>query len=372
MRGMLFVVVSFVITILCWGMYGPVLHWGQEGMSDVAGQYARLRPFICVGLAYFAIGVIVPAVLLKTKGENGSWTSQGAMLSLFAGALGAIGALGIIMAFTFGGRPSYVMPLVFSGAPVVNSFLTIYLTKKFNEIGPLFLTGLVMVILGAATVLIFKPAPAKKVVAAPTAEQTIDATATDGTTAKEPGTFANLKTGSFNLVMRTLSIATVVLCWGAYGPTLHKGQAAMQNSRMRPLLCVGLAYFAIAVVVPSIWLGISPEASSYSPGGTFWSLAAGAAGAVGALGIIMAFNFGGKPVYVMPLVFGGAPVVNSFFTLVAQGTWSQVSPLFLAGLILAAAGAAMVLVFAPKGGPPKKPVVDAEPAPSDAPEASPA
>ena len=44
----------------------------------------------------------------------------------------------------------------------------------------------------------------------------------------------------------------------------------------------------------------------------------GAAGALGALGIIMAFNFGGKPVYVMPLIFGGAPVVNTFFTITAE------------------------------------------------------
>ncbi len=68
----------------------------------------------------------------------------------------------------------------------------------------------------------------------------------------------------------------------------------------------------------------------------------------------MAFNFGGKPVYVMPLVFGGAPVVNTFFTLIAQDRLSEVKSLFLAGLILVIAGAAMVLVFAPKGAPPKK------------------
>jgi hypothetical protein len=81
----------------------------------------------------------------------------------------------------------------------------------------------------------------------------------------------------------------------------------------------------------------------------------GAAGAIGALGIIMAFNFGGKPVYVMPLVFGGAPVVNTFFTITASGLWDEVNALFVAGLMLVIAGAAMVLVFAPKGSPPPKP-----------------
>ncbi len=160
---MLFIVVSFLVTIFCWGIYGPVLHWGQAGMATDPGEYARLLPFVCVGLAYFAIGVVVPLAWLGTKGEAGEWTTLGALLSLAAGALGAIGALGIILAFNFGGKPSYVMPLVFGGAPVVNSFLTIYLARKMKEIGPIFLAGLVMVVLGAVIVLVFKPSDAKPV-----------------------------------------------------------------------------------------------------------------------------------------------------------------------------------------------------------------
>ena len=76
----------------------------------------------------------------------------GIIWSLAGGAVGAIGALGIIMALYFGGKPVYVMPLVFGGAPVVNSFLTIVWAKKLREVGPLFLAGLVMVVLGAVTV----------------------------------------------------------------------------------------------------------------------------------------------------------------------------------------------------------------------------
>lgn len=349
MRGLLFVVASFSATIFAWGLYGPTLHIGQAGMSTVDGEYARLRPFVCVGLAYFAIGVIVPAVLLSTKGEKGAWTTRGAVMSLAAGALGAVGALGIIMAFTFGGRPSFVMPLVFGGAPVVNSFLTIYWAKRMKEIGPVFLAGLVMVVLGAVTVLLFKPGPPKPEAVA----QAIEVVAAVDPTAGIETTDAGIYGGKF--LMQLLSIATVVVCWGAYGPVLHHGQAAMQQSRLRPLLCVGLAYFGIAVLVPQLLLsGPIPEESHYSFLGTIWSLAAGAAGAIGALGIIMAFNFGGRPVYVMPLVFGGAPVVNTFATIIAQGQMDQVSAFFLAGLILVIAGAAMVLVFAPKGPPPKK------------------
>ena len=102
---------------------------------------ARLRPFVCVGLAYFLIGVIVPSLWLHFRGEKGEWTLRGIIWSLAGGALGAIGALGIILAFTFGGKPIYVMPLVFGGAPVVNAFLTIYLARRMKEIGPWFLAG---------------------------------------------------------------------------------------------------------------------------------------------------------------------------------------------------------------------------------------
>jgi hypothetical protein len=332
MRSLLLVIVSLLVTILAWGMYGPVLHGGQHDMSTVGGL-ALMRPLVCVGLAYFAIGVIVPAVLLRMNGEQGDWTFTGIVFSLAGGALGALGALGIIFAFHFGGKPVYVMPLVFGGAPVVNSFLTITLARRMKEIGPVFLAGLVMVLLGAMIVLLWAPHGEAKPAAA---------------AAELPAETSRM----LEFVWRFAAIALAIACWGSYGPVLHKGQAAMHHSRLRAFLCVGLAYFVIAVLVPEMWLAAVPEASEYNFSGTFWSLAAGAAGAIGALGIIMAFNFGGKPVYVMPLVFGGAPVVNTLFTTIAGGLWSKVSPLFLAGLILVIAGSAMVLVFAPKGAPP--------------------
>ena len=356
MRSMLFVVVSFMVTILAWGMYGPVLHWGQEGMKTGA-ELARLRPFICVGLSYFAIGVIVPAILLQTKGEKGSWTGKGILFSLAGGALGAIGALGIILAFKFGGKPVFVMPLVFGGAPVINSFLTIYMAKRMKEIGPIFGAGLVMVLLGAVTVLTFAPRAAKH-----DAKDEAAAVETEEAEAGEDQEEPRKRGPVGNFLMQILSIAMVIACWGAYGPVLHKGQAAMEHSRLRPLLCVGLAYFAIAVFVPALWLSVWSEASSFGNiMGTIWSLSAGAAGAIGALGIIMAFNFGGRPVYVMPLVFGGAPVVNTLMTTILGGLWGELNAAFLAGLILVIAGAAMVLVFAPKGPPSKTEAKPPEP-----------
>ncbi|RIK85221.1 MAG: hypothetical protein DCC67_04170 [Planctomycetota bacterium] len=365
MRNLVLIVASFCVTIVGWGLYVPMLRWGQVDMS-LTGVPARWRPFVCVGLAYFLIGVIVPVVLLKLRGERGAWTITGIIYSLLGGTLGALGALGIILAINFGGNPIYVAPLVFGSAPVVNSFLTIYLAGKMRDIGPLFLAGLVMVTLGAVTVLVFAPhkkgQPPAATVAAEAAPAPADATA--AAPVRQPGNKAS------RFVLQLLSVAMVALCWGSYGPTLHKGQAAMMHSRLRPLLCVGLAYFAIAVLVPNLLLiGVVDEASRFTWSGTTWSLLAGAAGAVGALGIIMAFNFGGRPVYVMPLVFGGAPVVATLTSTVSDDLLGDLGPMFLAGLILVIAGSAMVLVFAPKGHAPAPVAAPAAPTPQSHPPA---
>ena len=104
MRNTLYLILAIALTVLCWGMYGPVVQKGQIGMSLLGPEHpARLRPFVCVGLAYFLIGVIVPSLWLHFRGEKGEWTLTGIIWSLAGGALGALGALGIVLAFTFGG-----------------------------------------------------------------------------------------------------------------------------------------------------------------------------------------------------------------------------------------------------------------------------
>ena len=54
MKNLLAIVAFTLLTMLCWGIYGPVLQQGQIAMHN------GLRPFICVGLAYFIIAVIAP------------------------------------------------------------------------------------------------------------------------------------------------------------------------------------------------------------------------------------------------------------------------------------------------------------------------
>lgn len=357
MRSFGFLIFVFM-TFVCWGVYGPTLHLGQEGMG-AEGQKSSLRPFVCVGIAYFLIAVIYPVIVLVTKGETGKWTSFGFVWSFVAGAVGAVGALGIIMAFKFGGKPVYVMPLVFGCAPVVNTIVTMLMSRTAKQASLLFYIGVLIVAVGAAGVMYFKPVKDSK----PDQESAMVLQAQDSAeVAQEPEASdssveddADKKDSSFFWV--ALSVAVTALCWGAYGPVLHRGQAQMEGSRLRPFLCVGLAYFAIAVVIPFFLMSSYPEpgpatGSIWFNSGMTWSLLAGAAGAIGALGIIYAFNFGGKPIFVMPLVFGIAPVVNTFTEIVSKQLYGQVSEMFYLSLLLVILGAVMVLICAPRG---KKP-----------------
>ena len=162
MRGMLAIFVFIALAAFSWGGYGPVLQKGGAAMAEIvdgAPRSSPWRPFACVGVAYFLLAVLVPGAMLAANGEKGAWTSGGIFWSLAAGAAGALGALGIIMALKNHGNPLYVMPLVFGGAPVVNTFLTIVDEQIVSrrDVGPMFMAGLILVVSGAATVLVFRP-----------------------------------------------------------------------------------------------------------------------------------------------------------------------------------------------------------------------
>ncbi|MEY4565832.1 MAG: hypothetical protein RLY14_802 [Planctomycetota bacterium] len=432
MKNILAVLPFVAMTFLSWGVYGPLLHEGKHAMEN-----SSLRPFVGVGIAYFFIAVLVPVLMLR-RGEKGFWSVGGTLLSFLAGSVGALGALGVILALTAGGKPIFVMPVVFGFAPVVNTLVTSWLSKTFDQINPRFLAGMAAVALGAVGVLVFKPAtptPAASHAAATHSTSNTDkpatniessdssgaksdssetkeeatSTATDATAttdakseeksgdsatngetsssektekkvteekvaeekatekkegdaasdhqssatpqaAKPAAATANSSASSLNLrVIGSLIMAA--LCWGSYGPFLHIGQMKMGGSRLRPFCCVGLAYFIIAVALPLMILAAWQEPGKWTFSGTLWSIAAGSAGALGALGIILAFNFGGKPIYVMPLIFGFAPVVNTLTTMITSGTIQQGNFFFLASLAVVIAGAVTVLIFAPKPKP---------------------
>jgi hypothetical protein len=137
-----------------------------------------------------------------------------------------------------------------------------------------------------------------------------------------------------------------VLSWGMYGPTLHRGQVQLGNP-LRALLCVGIAYFLIGVLVPVISLSYQGGLKDFNLGGSILATIAGGLGALGAVCIIWAFRFGGLPTYVMPLVFGGAPLVNVMYSMWVHPPKTAPNPLLYVGFLLASVGAGMVLYFKP-------------------------
>ena len=466
MKGLHFVLLFTAMTFIAWGAYGPTLRHGTHSLDNDS-----LRAFVGVGLAYFLIAVLIPMVILKKNKESGSWTASGVIYSLVAGTVGALGALGIILALGNGGETVYVMPIVFGFAPIVNTLVTSFIGKTFNQIRPIFIGGIATAALGAVGVLYYsqgatapskpkaaevtpavyrlsnsnlstlgqeetkpqptqepqpsqepKPAtepatepasqpqtgqaetptapapteqPATTPASTPTAETPKQETTpaqeptapapktTEPTTPTEPAEPASnidesMKTESDdgeakpasesetdksttkpvvggkekNVSAIILSIIMAAICWGSYGPMLHIGQSKMSGSRLRPFICVGIAYFLIAVLVPlALIYGRANDSGSWTPGGMTWAFFAGVAGAVGALGVILAFNAGGKPIYVMPLVFGFAPVINTSITLSEKNAWGLVPIMFWVSLGVAIAGAVTVLITAPKPKP---------------------
>jgi hypothetical protein len=141
-------------------------------------------------------------------------------------------------------------------------------------------------------------------------------------------------------------VAGAVLSWGAYGALLHLGQTQLGNP-LKALLCVGAAYFLIGVLLPVAALGSQGQLSDFPTQGLINATVAGGLGAAGAACIIWAFRTGGLPVYVMPLVFGGAPIVNVLVSMVIHPPKAALNPMLFVGFLLASIGAGMVLYFRP-------------------------
>lgn len=147
-----------------------------------------------------------------------------------------------------------------------------------------------------------------------------------------------------------LFVCGTVLCWGAYGPAFHAGQEGFVDAdrtarAMRTLLCVGGAYFVLAVILPMVYLGTKAQIAGFTFKGIAGASLAGALGAGGAICIAWAFKHGGVPLYVMPLVFGGAPIMNAVVALTRGGKWSTVHPVMFLGIVFTGTGAYLILSF---------------------------
>jgi len=155
-----------LMTVCAWGLYGIFLHSGQVAMNDVT--HGRNKAFLFVGVAYFLIAVLAPLIILKIQGATWTFPSQGVWWSLIAGVVGAVGAFCVLLAFGAGGKPSYVMSIIFAGAPIVNAVLGLLMHPPaggVSVIKPQFFVGIILAAIGGCLVTFYKPPPPKKVVA---------------------------------------------------------------------------------------------------------------------------------------------------------------------------------------------------------------
>ncbi len=107
------------------------------------------------------------------------------------------------------------------------------------------------------------------------------------------------------------AVALVWVFWGKYGVQVHSAIDGFKKSGMRAMISLSTAYVVVALGA----LGFDPDAS-FSGAGFTRGLGAGLITTLGAWGIVFGNRYvkGGQSI-VMPLVFGGAPVVNSFYVM---------------------------------------------------------
>ena len=114
------------------------------------------------------------------------------------------------------------------------------------------------------------------------------------------------------------------LCWGTYvpliafgGKNLSAGPAHPFAGRYAAFMCVGIAYFVLAIVFPLARSFSVGEVIPTKPVGLTFSILAGVAGALGALGVIFA-TANALPedrIYIAPLIFTLAPLLNTLVSL---------------------------------------------------------
>ncbi len=165
-----------LLTVLSWGVYGILLHKARSymPMGPETGN-AGLKAFLFVCVAYAIIGVIA-AFVLKARGTNWSFTGaegSGIPMSLIAGIAGALGAFTLVLALGAAATPiikggggfglaaaAAVMPIVFAGAPIVNTVVAMFVHPPEGGWARLplpFIIGCVMAAGGAFLVAKFAP-----------------------------------------------------------------------------------------------------------------------------------------------------------------------------------------------------------------------
>lgn len=161
------------LTVVCWGVYGVWLHKGQIGMEDMVN--GRYKAFLYVGIAYVLVAVLAPLVMLRLYGKPGdtnflSYPTMGWKWSLIAGAVGAVGAFGVLLAFGAAPQPKaayvpVVMSIIFAGAPIVNAAVAMMSHPPEGGLSSVkwqFWAGILIAAIGGSMVAKYKPdAPTK-------------------------------------------------------------------------------------------------------------------------------------------------------------------------------------------------------------------
>lgn len=155
-----------LMTVISWGVYGVILHKGRGHMPmGPETPHAGLKAFLFVCVAYALIGV-ASAALLKVRGSDWSFTGDGIRWSLIAGAAGAVGAFTLVLALGAaapiykGAAAAAVMPIVFGGAPVINTLTAMLLHPPnggFKTIPLPFMLGCILAAVGAFMVAKYAP-----------------------------------------------------------------------------------------------------------------------------------------------------------------------------------------------------------------------
>ncbi|CAN5531273.1 hypothetical protein BH11PLA2_BH11PLA2_46480 [soil metagenome] len=129
---------------LAWGTYVPIIFYGGGELSllNPAGKPigigGRLASILCVGGAYFVLGVLVPLAILATNDSaKVDWKTSGITFAGLAGVMGALGAICVIFASKAamdqavdeGVNPAtyrvFIAPLIFCLAPLINTILSL-------------------------------------------------------------------------------------------------------------------------------------------------------------------------------------------------------------------------------------------------------
>lgn len=187
------------------------------------------------------------------------------------------------------------------------------------------------------------------------------------------------------------------LAWGTYVPLIFFGGQMLSpltpagtpigiGGRLASILCVGVAYFVLAVMIPVALMATRDDATANWRGvGLTFSALAGVAGAVGAICVIFASNAavsaakaeGINPatyrVYIAPLIFCLAPLINTVLSLfwhpdAKSGDWSvfhfdMPGWKLWAGIVLVSLGTFLVLMSKEEAEAGKSPPKPAAPAP---------